>query len=79
MSIADVRVACLADDPDVIIGFAITRPNILDYVYTKGPWRKQGVAKKLLEGQVINYVTHITKPGEAIAKSRGYKHNPWML
>ena len=79
LDVADVSIACLADDEDVIVGFSITRPNIIDYCFVKTPFRKQGVAKLLLGGAVFSYTTHLTKPGAAIARKMELKHNPFML
>lgn len=78
LSVADVQVLCLSEDQDLILGFSITRPNIIDYVFVKPAWRKQGLAKLLLPG-TYEYVTHITRPGEAIAKSKKLKVNPFLL
>lgn len=79
LDVADVHIACLSEDEDVIIGFAITRPNIIDFCYVKPPFRKQGVARLLVGDKPVQYITHITLPGAAIAKSKGWKLDPWLL
>ena len=41
------------EQPAVILGYAVlemARPNIIHWVYVKGPWRRFGIAKALLGG-----------------------------
>jgi hypothetical protein len=74
---AKVRVACLKDSPDVILGYAVTRKmavgtqvvTILDWVFVKTAWRKIGIAK-LLVPQDTQACTHLTKSGQAILKAK---------
>lgn len=46
---ADVRVATLADAPDVFLGFAVGRPGVLHFVYVKDQFRGHGIARGLVE------------------------------
>ncbi len=70
-----IKVACLADDPDVILGYSIYRTanfggivvNTLDWVFVKSAWRKIGIGKKLLPDKIQAY-THITKLAGDIIK-----------
>lgn len=78
LDVADVNVVCLSEDEDTLVGFAITRPNIVDYVFVKQPWRKQGVAKMLV-ATAPQYATHTTKPGAALIKKYNLQLNPWLL
>ncbi len=59
------RMAVLADDHDVILGFSVTRFQVLDYIYVHKDCRRQGIARSLLPGG-IKYVTHLTKLGHKI-------------
>lgn len=53
-----VVIACDPQDPEFIYGYAVIRPiddvKIIHYVYVKKPFRRFGVAKKMLESQEIN-------------------------
>lgn len=72
---AELRVACLADDEDVVLGYAIVRGSVLDYCFVKRPWRKQGIAYRLcLE---INTCTHLTRMGQSIKNRKNLKFNPF--
>lgn len=65
----EVKVACLKDDPDVILGYAVGHTvdagYVLDWVFVKSSWRLIGVAKSLVPTQPIA-VSHLTKVGRAI-------------
>jgi len=54
---AECRVACDADDPDTIVGFAAFTGDELHYCYTKKDFRGIGVARQLLEGAPITAYT----------------------
>lgn len=43
-----VLVCCLEDDPTSIVGFAVTRGNLVAYVYVRDRFRQMGVARALL-------------------------------
>jgi GNAT superfamily N-acetyltransferase len=48
-----LRVACLPDDSDAILGWAVITakpPHKLHYVYVRKEARKQGIARTLLAG-----------------------------
>ena len=45
-----VRVCCLPDDEDAILGWSITEPDCVHYVYVRKELRRQGIASKLLDG-----------------------------
>lgn len=74
-----IKVACLSDAKDVILGYAIYRDQILDYVYVKQDWRKIGIAKTLIPTN-ISQCSHLTKVGEAIIKSKASHivYNPFV-
>lgn len=75
----EVKVACLADDEDIILGYAIIENTVLHYIAVKESWRMQGIARKLLAGSEIATVTHSTKPGASIIKKKGWELNPWKI
>jgi GNAT superfamily N-acetyltransferase len=78
LNLATVRVACLETDPDVILGYAIISGSTLHWCFVKQAWRRQGIAKQLLAGSEIAAVSHLTKPGDAIRKSKQWLFNPFL-
>lgn len=81
---ATIKVACLKDDPEVILGYAIYRVanqlSVLDFVFVKSAWRRIGIAKSLVPNNVWA-VTHLTKTGRFIWKAKlpGAQFNPFLL
>lgn len=76
-----VKVAVLKEDPEVIIGYAVTSQNdtVLHWVHCKGAWRRIGVAKGLIPPS-IHTVTHLTDVGMSILnKHRDVKFNPFTV
>lgn len=59
-----VVIACDREDLNLIFGFLAYEPEIVHFVYIKKPFRKMGIAKKLLESQKIELnkckTTHVT-------------------
>lgn len=49
-----VAVAVSKDDDDLIFGFLAYEPKIIHFVYVKEPFRKEGIARKLIESQGID-------------------------
>jgi len=65
-----VKVACLKEEPNVILGYAVYSGTRLDWVHVKKSWRNIGLAKDLVpEG--ITTVSHVTETGRNIIKKRG--------
>jgi hypothetical protein len=71
-----VRVACLKDDSDVILGYCAHAPQTLHWVYVKKPWRKIGVAKLLVDFP-IKTVTHQTTATRGLILKYHFKFNPF--
>ena len=46
---SSLRVAHLADDPAVILGYALVAPPTVHYLYVKPSFRRFGIAKALLD------------------------------
>lgn len=59
-----VRLAVLTDDPDVVLGWAVSEGNRLHYVYVNRENRRVGIARKL-SGR-FDVITHLTKMGMSI-------------
>jgi hypothetical protein len=64
-----VKVACLRDDPEVVLGYALlgSEGKVIHFVYVKSAWRKIGIATMLV-GDTPKAVTHLTTVGESILK-----------
>ncbi len=79
-STTKVAIACLKEDPSVIIGYAITSAvsPVLYFVYVKAPFRRIGVAKLLIPQQ-IQVTTCLTRLGSSIAKEKGISYNPYLI
>jgi hypothetical protein len=75
----ETRFAVLSDDHDVVLGFSVTRKNILDYIYVHKDHRKMKVATHLLP-ENIDTITHVTKIGLSIwgSKYTHWKFNPFI-
>lgn len=58
-----ITIACLKDDPDVILGYSVQEGSVLHWVFVKPAWRKIGLATDLVKP--FKSVSHIT----AVAKS----------
>lgn len=76
----NIRVACLKEDPSVILGYAVlaATPNALHWVFVKKSWRNIGLAKDLVPKNV-NVATHLTKTGLSILKKKDWQFNPFLL
>lgn len=73
-----VRLAVLSDDHDVVLGFAVSREDVLDYMHVHLDYRKIGVGNKLLPEGITTF-THITFTGMKIwqAKYPSWNFNPF--
>lgn len=76
-----VRMAVLSDDHDVVLGFAVSREDVLDYIHVHSDYRRQGIGHLLLPSKVTTF-THLTSYAIAIwqGKDSEYKHlkfNPY--
>lgn len=72
-----IKVACLKEDPEVILGYSVYKDNRLDWVFVKKAWRSIGIAKSLVPPSV-HTVTHITNVGLSILKKhQNVRFNPF--
>lgn len=64
---AQIKVACLPDDPDIILGYAILSPDstTLHWCFVKSAWRKQGIMKEILPKSITSY-THFTELSQSL-------------
>ena len=77
---ASVRVAALPDEPDVILGWAVTEGPVVHYVYVKPPFRKHGMATALLADAprpfTFSHWTHVLR--DLHPKMTGCVYNPYL-
>jgi predicted membrane metal-binding protein len=73
-----VKVACLEDDPDVIISYIVYRDTNIVFSFTKKSYRRLGIMK-LLCPSGMKTVSHLTKQGNSIRKKLGLKFNPFII
>ncbi len=75
-----MRLAVLSDDPDVVLGFSVSREDVLDYVYVHKDQRRLGIARKLLPPHFTTF-SHITLTAMEIwhknPKYKQLKFNPF--
>jgi len=78
---AIVKVACLSDDPDTIIGYSILSADYVTvhWVYVKSKWRLHGIAKRLVP-EHPTAVSHLTELGKTLLpKLNNAIFNPFKL
>lgn len=73
-----IRFAILTDDPDVILGFAMYRDSILDYVYVQREQRLLGIGTRLLPNG-IRTITHLTNACVRILGINYDKYGHWKF
>lgn len=76
-----ISIACLKEDPDVILGYAVLNKDEtkLHWVFVKSSWRSIGIARSLVP-KSIKTVTNLTKVGLSIIKNRnGVEFNPFAM
>lgn len=73
-----IRIAVLSDDHDVVLGFSVSRGNVLDYVHVHKDQRRLGIGRSLVPDG-IEWITHVTKTGLTIwgSKAGHWKFNPF--
>lgn len=74
-----VNVACLKEEPNVILGYSVVSRNdeALIWIFVKKPWREQGIGKSLVPSN-LKYVTHLTALGKTLLpKLNNVAFNPF--
>jgi hypothetical protein len=73
-----VSIACLKDQPDVILGYSVFTGNRLHWVHVKSAWRNIGIARELVPSNT-KLVSHVTKVGASILKAHpSVRFNPFI-
>ena len=75
-----VKIAVIADDPDVAFAFAVLEAEALHYVHVQKDGRRQGIATEILKNLSILKVTHLTRTGVAfwVARLSTAKFDPFV-
>lgn len=76
-----VKIACLPDDKDVIVGYSILSEDLMTihWVHVKKIWRKNGIGRALLPAYP-KYVSHLTSVGKMLMnKFDNCKFNPFSI
>ena len=62
-----ISVACLKEEPDVILGYSIVSKDfqVINWCYVKKIWRLKGIAKSLLP-QHPNSISHLSDLGKTL-------------
>lgn len=82
-----IKLAVLTEDKDVVLGFSVSREDVLDYIHVHKDSRKDaemlidgkvvkfpgGIGKKLLPKPLTTF-THLTKIALIIWQTEKYKH-----
>lgn len=69
-----IRLAVLNDAPDVVLGFSVSREDVLDYVYVQKDCRGKGFATKLVPRGITTF-SHRTRGGDLIWRKEDGKYN----
>lgn len=74
-----IKIACLKDDPSVILSYAVSEGETLHFIFTKEAWRKNGIATMLIPKN-LSWVTHLTPAARAILRKKypNVKFNPFL-
>lgn len=69
---SEIEIACLDEEPDFVIGYAILCNNKIEFVYVKKDYRKKKIATLLLKNKTFNQINenNLTKIGESIWNKR---------
>ncbi len=75
---SQVKVACLDDDQDVILGYCIYNVSTCHFIFVKKSYRKLGIGR-MLWPEGIDTVSHLTDQGDSIRKKMNLKFNPFLV
>lgn len=62
-----IKIACLKEDPGVILGYSILSSDYhsIVWAFVKSAWRRRGIARRLLP-KAPTQVTHLTPLGKSL-------------
>lgn len=76
-----IAVACLKEDPDVILGYSMMSKDYttMHWIFVKAAWRKKGIGKSLLLS-VPSMYSHFTTLGlDLVKKFKDCVFNPFSM
>lgn len=75
-----MKIACLQEDPFVILGFCMYERKIVHGIFCKTAWRGINLSVDLLP-QNFEFVTHLTVPLKSFLKNKypKVKFNPFLI
>jgi hypothetical protein len=73
---ANVLVACAPDEPRLILGYAVTGPQVVHYVYVKQDFRRIGIARALVRPYLAAPTAFTHKTHHPIALPAGWTYCP---
>jgi GNAT superfamily N-acetyltransferase len=79
---AQLRIAHAPDAPGVILGYAVTEPGVVHFVYVKGDFRRFGIGSALLAHVDVNacVFTHWTEGWDLLLKRWPQaQYNPYLI
>jgi len=74
-----IRVACLPDDPNVILGFLVAYPTQIHFIFVKQVFRGLGIGRALYEaaGKPLIYTMKTSLIEPLLTKMPGLIYNPF--
>ena len=75
--------ACLPNDVSVVLGYLVSEPQIIHYVFVKESFRRFGIARMLFDHEHddlgLTECTHKTFISDEIIRNHGLVYNPFLL
>lgn len=76
---AQIAIASLQEDTNVILGWICDESRILHYIYTKKPFRRLGICKTLIGDKKYDIFTHMTYATKFLTTLlHGAQFNPYI-
>jgi hypothetical protein len=72
---AEVRIACLEDAPEVIVGYSVFSGTHLYFIYVKDGFRLKGIGALLAPKKIDTVSKELTKVGRIIVNKKNLKEN----
>lgn len=73
LTTAETKVACLEDDPTLILGYSVFTGSHLNWVYVKKDYRNKGIGELLVPKHIETVTDSLTKIGDIIATKKKLK------
>lgn len=69
-----IRLAVLSDDHDVVLGFSVSREDVIDYIYVHKDYRNAGIGKSLMPPDAKAFIFITLTALNIWRKNKAYKH-----